>query len=117
MNVINGGYRMEDIPLPEGCDGTDVSWHGSRPECQGVCAASSAPAGYDDYDLNSAENAPAGLRKFMIVILGNGTAAGSVVRADVQVYALHLDHAETLGEWLIAVMGGSGQLDSVCELG
>jgi hypothetical protein len=140
VNVVNSGPRMEESPLPEGCDGTDVSWHGSRPECQGVCAASNTRTdatgddhteqdedefnariggyGYDDYDDTSTENMPDDRsRKFMIVILGNKTTAGCVIRADVQVYALHQEHAEVLGEVLISSMTiGNGQVDSVYEL-
>jgi hypothetical protein len=104
----------ERIPLPEGCDGTDVSWHGSRPECQGTCGRTT----YDDYDSNSTENMPEDRsRKFMVVILGNATAAGAIIQIDAQVYAHHMEQAVMIADTMIVQMGMVGaSVDSVYEL-
>ena len=73
---------------------------------------------YDDYDANSTDNMPDDRsRKFMIVINGNATAAGAIIRVDAQIYALHQDHAEMIAETIVSELGlAGGVIDSVYEL-
>lgn len=99
--------------IPEGCDGTDVSWHGSRPECQGTCSAASSPASYDDYDANSAENLPETTQNYMVVLIG---MTGFLVKADIVIMARDEEHAEALATG-IAVACGGATVDSVYAVG
>jgi hypothetical protein len=93
---------------------------------------------YDDYDPNSPENAlepvyvddmniAPGManipktenapKRFMIVIVGNGTSSGEIIKADIVVFALHQEHAEFIADALLLYIGAnySGRVDSVSE--
>jgi hypothetical protein len=103
--------------IPDGCDGSDVSWHGSRPECQGMCnpaiKVDLLTASYEDYDANSAENLPEVTGDYMIVLVG---MSGFLIKADIVITARDQDHAEALAEGIATACGGA-TVDSVYEVG
>lgn len=98
----------EGIPLPEGCDGTDVSWHGSRPECQGTCGRTT----YDDYDANSTENAPEQLTNWFIGLIETD---GPVIKADLVVKCRDQEHAESEADRYASLLGA--HVDAIYEVG